>query len=272
MQSLSVKTRVGLRLPVLADSETRTQRVNCPNRRNWSSAIVSCGSERNGNEGMSSNSGSYFSPSHNYAILKHRMEMAAKSEYYEEAAKIRDSLKCFEDEVPVLRLRRSLKEAVADERFQDAARYRDELKAIAPHSLLKCSSDATTLGIRVQVRSVYIEGRSQPSEDLYFFEYRIRITNNTNRPVQLLRRHWIITDANGKAENFWGIGVVGEQPAIFPKSSFEFSSTCPLSTQNGRMEGDFEMIHVDREGPRAFNVAVAPFSLSLLGDDDGETI
>jgi len=50
---------------------------------------------------------------------------------------------------------------------------------------------------------VYLEGRSQPTEEVYFFEYKIRITNNTNRPVQLLRRHWIITDANGKTENFW---------------------------------------------------------------------
>ncbi|RDX61660.1 apaG, partial [Mucuna pruriens] len=275
MQSLlSMKTCVGLRLSVLTDSEARirTQWVNCWNRRNWSSAIVSCASERNGKGGMgasgASNSRSFLSPSHNYAILKYRMELAAKSEYYEEAARIRDSLKCFEDEVPLLRLRRLLKEAIADQRFQDAARYRDELKAIAPHSLLKCSSEATTLGIQVQVRSSYIEGRSQPSEEVYFFEYRIRITNNTNRPVQLLRRHWIITDANGKTENFWGIGVVGEQPAIFPRSSFEFSSTCPLNTQNGTMEGDFEMIHVDRVGSRAFNVAIAPFSLSLLGDGD----
>jgi hypothetical protein len=58
-------------------------------------------------------------------------------------------------------------------------------------------------GIRVQVRSVYIEGRSQPSKGLCFFAYRIRITNNSDRPVQLLRRHWIITDANGKVENVW---------------------------------------------------------------------
>lgn len=36
-------------------------------------------------------------------------------------------------------------------------------------------------------------------------------------------------------------------------------------------EGDFEMIYVDRVGSRAFNVAIAPFSLSLLGDGDGET-
>lgn len=60
-------------------------------------------------------------------------------------------------------------------------------------------------GIRVQVKSVYLEGRSQPTEEVYFFEYKIRITNNTNRPVQLLRRHWIITDANGKTENFWWV-------------------------------------------------------------------
>lgn len=58
-------------------------------------------------------------------------------------------------------------------------------------------------GVRVQVRSVYIEGRSQPSKGQYFFAYRIRITNNSDRPVQLLRRHWIITDANGKTENVW---------------------------------------------------------------------
>ncbi|XP_042003686.1 probable E3 ubiquitin-protein ligase ARI2 [Salvia splendens] len=58
-------------------------------------------------------------------------------------------------------------------------------------------------GIRVQVRSVYIEGRSQPSKDLYFLAYRIRITNNLDHAVQLLRRHWIITDANGKTECPW---------------------------------------------------------------------
>uniref|UniRef100_A0A6N2LBR6 UVR domain-containing protein n=1 Tax=Salix viminalis TaxID=40686 RepID=A0A6N2LBR6_SALVM len=79
-------------------------------------------------------------------MLKQQMKAAAQSEDYEEAARIRDSLKSFEEEEPVLRLHRLLKEAIADEQFEDAARYRDELKEIAPHSLLKCSSDATTLG------------------------------------------------------------------------------------------------------------------------------
>ncbi|KAL6973224.1 hypothetical protein U1Q18_027405 [Sarracenia purpurea var. burkii] len=195
------------------------------------------------------------------------MEVAAKSEDYKEAARLRDSLRLFEEEEPILRLRRLLKEAIANERFEDAARYRDELKDIAPYSLLKCSSDATTLGIRVQVRSVYIEGRSQPLKGQYFYAYRIRITNNSDRPVQLLRRHWIITDANGKTENVWGIGVIGEQPVILPNTGFEYSSACPLSTPSGRMEGDFEMKHIDKVGSKTFNVAIAPFSLSTLGDD-----
>ncbi|GAB2226354.1 hypothetical protein Drorol1_Dr00022156 [Drosera rotundifolia] len=122
------------------------------------------------------------------------------------------------------------------------------------------------MGIRVQVRSVYIEERSQHSKGQYFFAYRIRITNNSTRPVQLLRRHWIITDANGKTENVWGIGVIGEQPVILPRTGFEYSSACPLSTPNGRMEGDFEMKYIDKAGAKTLNVAIAPFSLSTLGN------
>ncbi|KAJ4840206.1 hypothetical protein Tsubulata_002957 [Turnera subulata] len=212
---------------------------------------------------------SFLSRAQTYALLKQQMEVAAQSEDYEEAARIRDSLKSFEEEEPVLRLRSLLKEAVRDERYQDAAKFRDELKEIAPHSLLKCSSDATTMGIRVQVRSVYIDGRSQPAKGQYFFAYRIRITNNSNRSVQLLRRHWIITDANGRTENVWGVGVIGEQPVILPGTGFEYSSACPLCTPNGRMEGDFEMKHIDKVGSRTFNVAIAPFSLSILGDETG---
>ncbi|OAY69260.1 uncharacterized protein LOC109716698 [Ananas comosus] len=214
--------------------------------------------------------GSFLSRSQTYALLKQQMAVAAKFEDYKEAARLRDSLRSFEEEEPVLRLRSLMRKAVDEERFEDAAKYRDELKIVAPHSLLKCSSDATTLGIRVQVRSVYIEGRSQPLKGQYFFAYRIRITNNSQRPVQLLRRHWIVTDANGRTENIWGVGVIGEQPVILPRTGFEYSSACPLSTPNGRMEGDFEMKHIDKVGSSTFNVAIAPFSLSIIGDDDDD--
>ncbi|XP_039057549.1 uncharacterized protein LOC120200885 isoform X2 [Hibiscus syriacus] len=215
--------------------------------------VVSCAVDGNGTGGNAGggeipsldpnptqNQRSFLSRSQTYATLKQQMEAAAKSEDYKEAARIRDSLKIFEEEEPVLRFRKLIKEAVAAERFE---------------------------GIRVQVRSVYIEGRSLPSRGQYFFAYRIRITNNSDRPVQLLRRHWIITDGNEKTENVWGIGVIGEQPVILPKTGFEYSSACPLSTPSGRMEGDFEMKHIDRVGSPTFNVAIAPFSLSTLRDD-----
>ncbi|CAN0901162.1 Protein ApaG [Linum grandiflorum] len=227
---------------------------------------TSSSSSSSSSEAAGSSTNSFLKRSQTYALLKQQMVVAAQAEDYKEAARIRDSLRVFEEEEPLLRLRQQLKDAIEDERFEDAAQYRDALNQLAPHSLLKCSSDTTTLGIRVQVRSVYIESRSQPLKGQYFFAYRIRITNNSDRPVQLLRRHWIITDANEKTENVWGMGVIGEQPVILPNTGFEYSSACPLSTPNGRMEGDFEMKHIDKVGSASFNVAIAPFSLSTLGN------
>ncbi|KAJ4778710.1 Protein ApaG [Rhynchospora pubera] len=223
-----------------------------------------------------------------YSLLKQQLAVATKFEDYKEAARLRDSLQTFEDEEPVLRLRKLLRKAVQEERFQDAAKYRDELKEVAPHALLKCSSDATTLGIRVQVRSVYVESRSRPLEGQFFYAYRIRISNNSTRTVQLLRRHWIVNDGWGRVEHVWGTGVVGQQPVIPPGAAFEYSSACPLSTPSGRMEGDFEMkplLHSNSDSDHrngeiqnnnkkkmnmstgTFNVAIAPFSLSVFGDD-----
>ncbi|KAL5202852.1 hypothetical protein ABZP36_013804 [Zizania latifolia] len=239
---------------------------------NSSSNSPGSGDEEREDAALREKAASFLMRSQKYAMFKQQLAVAAQFEDYKEAARLRDSLKSFEEEEPVLRLRRLLKKAVEDERFEDAAKYRDELKILAPHSLLKCSSDATTLGIRVQVRSVYIESRSQPLKGQFFFAYRIRITNNSQRPVQLLRRHWIVTDANGRTENIWGVGVVGEQPVIFPRTGFEYSSACPLNTPNGRMEGDFEMKHIDKAGSSTFNVAIAPFSLSILGDDNDDVL
>lgn len=291
MQSLSLKlfTDFGVGLRARNNNANGFPDFEMGSRKNWFFSmesrdygfrvckIVACSSQRNVGGGESPSSspnpipgpglGGLISRTQTYAMLKQQMEVAAKAEDYKEAARIRDSMRSFEEDEPVLRLKRLLKEAIAEERFEDAARYRDEIKEIAPHSLLKCASDATTLGIRVQVRSVYIEGRSQPSKGQFFYAYRIRITNNSDRPVQLLRRHWIITDAYGKTEKVTGTGVIGEQPVILPNTGFEYSSACPLSTPSGRMEGDFEMKHVDQVGSRTFNVVIAPFLLSALGDD-----
>jgi ApaG protein len=119
-------------------------------------------------------------------------------------------------------------------------------------------SDTTTRGIRVQVKPVYLPERSAPEESRYVFGYRIRISNGGDETVQLLRRHWIITDAHGRVEEVEGPGVVGETPVLSPGVAFEYTSFCPLPTAFGTMEGSYEVRTATGE---EFEVAIGAFSL-----------
>ncbi len=122
-----------------------------------------------------------------------------------------------------------------------------------------CDSEATTRGIEVKVQSSYVVERSQPTQGRWFFSYRIRISNRGEVPVQLLNRHWVITDANGEVEEVRGPGVVGEHPQLEPGGSFEYTSFCPLATPFGTMEGSYEMVTADGE---RFWAKVGAFTLS----------
>ena len=73
---------------------------------------------------------------------------------------------------------------------------------------------STTHGVRVSVRSFYLEDQSQPEEGRYVWAYRVKIANEGRLPVQLLRRTWHITDARGRTQHVHGAGVVGEQPLL----------------------------------------------------------
>lgn len=119
-------------------------------------------------------------------------------------------------------------------------------------------SSATTRGVRVEVQSAYIPERSQPDRGVFFFAYHIRITNEGEETVQLLSRHWIITNGNGKIEEVKGPGVVGEQPVLETGESFEYSSFCPLNTSSGTMQGTYQMSTEDGE---TFDAQIAPFLL-----------
>jgi ApaG protein len=121
-------------------------------------------------------------------------------------------------------------------------------------------SDTTTRGVRVLVRSTYLPERSSARDSHYFFTYRIRISNVGEETVQLVSRHWIITDGDGRTEEVQGPGVVGEQPVLQPGESFEYSSFCPLPTKIGSMHGTYQM--VTAAGSR-FDAEIAPFSLAV---------
>jgi ApaG protein len=125
------------------------------------------------------------------------------------------------------------------------------------------TSEVVTRGVRVKVESQFSPDHSDPREHRFFFVYTIRISNEGEATVQLINRHWIITDANGRIEEVRGPGVVGKQPVLKAGESFEYSSGCPLRTRFGSMYGEYEMLIVDT-GER-FDATIAPFPLRLSG-------
>ena len=121
------------------------------------------------------------------------------------------------------------------------------------------TSEAVTRGVRVKVVAEYAPERSQPAQNEWFFLYTVTISNEAAQTVQLLTRHWIITDGTGHIEEVRGPGVVGKQPILEPGQSFEYTSGCPLSTPFGVMEGTYQMV---TGGGEHFDAKIAPFTLS----------
>jgi ApaG protein len=121
------------------------------------------------------------------------------------------------------------------------------------------TSEALTRGIRVRVESEYAPERSQPCKNQWFFLYTVSISNEGDATIQLLTRHWVITDGTGHIEEVRGPGVVGKQPTLRPGDSFEYTSGCELPTAFGIMEGSYQMMS---DAGERFDVRIAPFTLS----------
>jgi ApaG protein len=122
------------------------------------------------------------------------------------------------------------------------------------------TSTATTQGVRVDVRATYIADQSAPAQKRYVFAYNIRVSNVGSARVQLVSRHWIITDSGGQVEEVRGPGVVGKQPTLGPGEAFEYTSGCVLKTSAGEMRGTYQMV-TDEGLP--FDASIAPFRLGL---------
>jgi ApaG protein len=125
------------------------------------------------------------------------------------------------------------------------------MKALFPHA-------TTTHGVTVRVSVSYLPEQSEPARGRWFWAYHIRLENEGTQAVQLLTRHWIITDGRGARHSVEGEGVVGEQPLIEPGASFDYVSGCPLSTPTGAMQGSYRMIAADGE---AFDADIPRFPL-----------
>jgi ApaG protein len=117
---------------------------------------------------------------------------------------------------------------------------------------------AVTRGIAVSVAPAYLGANSSPARSQYAWAYRVTIENRGLETVQLLSRHWMITNARGELNEVRGPGVVGEQPILKPGESFAYTSGAPLNTPWGMMGGSYQM---ESESGERFDIEIPTFSL-----------
>ncbi len=122
---------------------------------------------------------------------------------------------------------------------------------------------AITQNLKVTVEPKFLSEFSNPEENRFVWAYQVTITNLGAVAVQLLSRYWYITDGNGNVHEVRGPGVVGEQPILKPGNEFTYTSSCPLSTDNGMMMGEYQMVNLD--DLTEFSIKIPPFSLHIAG-------
>jgi ApaG protein len=116
--------------------------------------------------------------------------------------------------------------------------------------------------IGIDVETAYLADQSEPRERRYVFAYTITIRNEGQVAARLMKRHWIITDADGRVQEVRGDGVVGEQPHLQPGQGFRYSSGAVIETPVGVMHGSYQMLADDGEH---FDAPIAPFRLAKPG-------
>lgn len=112
--------------------------------------------------------------------------------------------------------------------------------------------------IKIEVKPAYIASQSQPEQRRFVYSYTITITNLGDEQVQLISRHWRITDADSRLQEVRGLGVVGEQPMLAPGQSYTYTSGVILETETGIMEGSYQM---RSESGAEFDAAIPTFAL-----------
>ncbi len=114
--------------------------------------------------------------------------------------------------------------------------------------------------IRIEVEPAYLGQDAQRTR--YVFSYTITILNGGEEPARLLTRHWIITDGNGRVEEVFGDGVVGEQPRLRPGEQHRYTSGAIIDTPFGTMQGSYGMV---TDGGQDFKAAIPVFRLQAPG-------
>jgi ApaG protein len=124
--------------------------------------------------------------------------------------------------------------------------------------------EAETNNVCIRVRPAFVEEESSPEDDRFLWAYHVEIENRSRRTLQLMTRHWRITDSDGRIQHVDGAGVIGKQPVLRPGARFEYSSGCPLSTPSGMMQGAYRF---EDETGASVEATIPLFALDSPYDD-----
>jgi len=116
-----------------------------------------------------------------------------------------------------------------------------------------------TKGIQITVETSHLPDKTNSYPTYYVYAYFVTIENTERQPVQLISRHWIITDGMGNKHEVKGEGVIGEQPVLSYEDKHSYQSWSPLPTKLGKMEGSYLMKNLNTE--ETFQVQIPSFVL-----------
>lgn len=119
---------------------------------------------------------------------------------------------------------------------------------------------ARTRDVLVRAAPIYQPSQSDPAKNQFTWTYTMEIENHGTETVQLVSRHWIITDALNRVEEVKGAGVVGDQPILKPREAYRYVSACPLTTSSGAMRGSYQMV---TDSGEIFDAEIPEFSLHM---------
>ena len=125
------------------------------------------------------------------------------------------------------------------------------------------SSEALTRGVRVRVNCRYSPERSEPARREWFFLYTVKITNEGDETVELVNRHWIITNAHGPVQEVRGPASSGNSRG---SGATKASSTPRAARSTPRSARCTERTTSSPStAAEHFDVEIAPFALRQEG-------
>lgn len=120
-------------------------------------------------------------------------------------------------------------------------------------------------GLRVTLdRLAFHPAAQTPRDRPHCFVYFLSIHNDSDVPVTIKGRKWVVREDDGEVTVLEGEGVVGQMPLIPPGDHFSYNSFHLMRSKSGMAEGAF--LGLDDAGRSVFT-RIPQFRMVVPGGD-----